>query len=134
MNGTQREPSPPYVEVSKEIDGQTYTAGFYPGFARVITVNGQTLYNQEDKEYGLLPYVLPPDTKEPASSSLLALSSTKGYRVTLQLDDAAHVLDHLEVVVRDPRGGVTGMSSDGGAGGDHWGVDNTPVLCPPMCG
>jgi hypothetical protein len=43
------------------------------------------------------------------------------------------VIDHVEVVLRDPRAGVAAMSSDGGAGGDTVTIDNQPVLCPPMC-
>ena len=133
MNGNTHRPAPsdPHKEVSAEIDGQRVTAGFYPGFARAITLNGVPVYNQ--KEHGPLPFVLPAGSKKPFGTSALEFSSTKGYRVTVHLDDPDHVVDHIEVVVRDPRAGVEAMSSDGGASGDTWGADNRPMICPPYC-
>ena len=130
-NGYRPEPSDPHMVVLAEVDGQRVTAGFYPGFARCITLNGVTVYNQ--KENGPLPFVLPPGSDKPISTSALEFSSTKGYRVTVHLDDPDHVIDHVEVVVRDPRAGVEARSADAGAGGDTWGADNRPMICPPYC-
>lgn len=131
MNGHRPDPSDPHKVVTADVDGHRVSAGFYPGFARSITLNGVTVYNQ--KEHGPHPFVLPAGSDKPFSTSALEFSSSKGYRVTVHLDDPDHVVDHIEVVLRDPRAGVEAMSADGGAGGDHWGADNTPTLCPPMC-
>jgi hypothetical protein len=135
MNGTppSRDPSPPHKVVTKDVDGQQFTAGFYPGFARSITVNGVSVYDQ--KADGPHPFVLPPEDPRPWPSSPVELSSSKGYRVVLHLSDPDHVIDHIELVLRDPASadaaarGVAAFQS----GGDHVTIDNTPVLCPPFC-
>ncbi|HKP76485.1 MAG TPA: hypothetical protein VJT67_13235 [Longimicrobiaceae bacterium] len=131
MSDYSLEPSDPRKEVTADVEGQRVTARFYPGFARAITLNGTQVYDQ--KADGPLPFVLPPGAEKPFSTSALEFSSTKGYRVTVTLDDPDHLIDRIEVVVRDPRAGVKAMMPDGGTGGDTWGADNTPVLCPPMC-
>ena len=124
------EPSDPHRMISAEVEGQKVTASFYPGFARAITLNGATVYDQ--KVDGPDPFVLPAGTEKPFSTSALEFTSSKGYRVTVQVDDPDHVVDYIEVVVRDPRGGVAAMQG-GGGGGDTWGANNTPTLCPPIC-
>jgi hypothetical protein len=125
-----REPSPPYKVVTREINGFEYTAGFYPGFARSIAVGGVSLYDQT--EAGPFPFNLP-DGEGPLPSSPLNISSSKGYCLTLWLDDSEHAIDSLEVVVRDPGksngGGVQGYED----GNDVWTFNNTPTLCPPFC-
>src|SRR3954471_23629647 len=108
MNGntSYREPSPPYLEVKKEIDGYEVSAGFYPGFVRAIEVNGVVLYEQ--KADGPYPFCLPAD-EPPLTSSVLTLSSSKGYRVPLNLD-STQSMDQLQLVLHPPRetkGGVT---------------------------
>lgn len=133
MNGMRPDPSDPHKVVTQDVDGHKFTAGFYPGFASSIAVNGVSLYNQKG-EGGIHPFVLPAGSDRPFSTSAVDLTSSKGHRVTIHLDDPDHVIDHVEVVLRDPRAGVAAMSADGGAGGgDTVTIDNQPVLCPPMC-
>lgn len=135
MNGNQHrpDPSPPHKVMKKRVGGHEFTAGFYPGFARSIQVNGESVYDQ--KTDGPHPFVLPSGSDKPWSTSALELTSTRGYRVVLHLDDPDHVIDHIEVVLRDPKangGGVVAFES--GGGGDVVTIENTPVLCPPHCG
>jgi hypothetical protein len=133
MNGdTRPEPSPSRKQVTKEVGGTEFTAAFYPGFAREIAVNGETLYDQ--KTDGPLPFVLPSGADKPWSSSTVQLTSGKGYVVMLQIDDPEHVVDHIEIVLRDPNA----KRSDKHvvayqAGGDRVTINNTPVICPPFC-
>jgi hypothetical protein len=135
MNGTppSRDPSPPHKVITKEVDGQQFTAGFYPGFARSITVNGVSVYDQ--KVDGPDPFVLPPEDPTPWPSSPVELSSTKGYRVVLHLSDPDHVIGQLELVLRDPKAadaaarGVAAFQS----GGDHVTIVNDAQTCPPNC-
>jgi hypothetical protein len=138
MNGdTPRpEPSPPHRVVRKDVDGHEFTAAFYPGFARSIRVNDVSVYDQ--KTDGPDPFVLPPGADRPFCSSAVQLASSKGYNVTLTIDDPEHAVDHIEVVLRTPAAG-----GDGSAGGgvrafatnppDRVVIDNTPVICPPFC-
>jgi hypothetical protein len=124
-----RDPSPPHKVVSKEIGGYEVSAGFYPGFVRAITVDGVSLYDQ--KSDGPMPFVLP-EGEGPWTSSALSLSSSKGYRVVLHLDDPNQAIDKLDLVLRPPRtegGGVVAHQE----GGDEWTIYNTTVLCPPYC-
>jgi hypothetical protein len=130
MNGntSDREPSPIFLEVKKEIGGYEVSAGFYPGFVRAIEVNGVSLYEQ--KADGPYPFYLPPEG--PLKSSVLTLSSSKGYRVELNLDSTPSI-DQLQLVLHPPTetkgGGVTAFQDDG----DRWGIFNTVVYCPPFC-
>lgn len=129
---TRPEPSPSYKQVTKDVDGTEFTAAFYPGFARVIAVNGETLYDQQAD--GPNPFVLPSGSDKPWSSSAVQLTSGKGYVVMLQIDDPEHVVDHIEIVLRDPKA----RHSDKRvvafqAGGDRVTINNTPVICPPYC-
>jgi len=136
MNGNDngREPSPAYLVVTKDVGGNVFTAGFYPGFAQSITLNGTNVYDQ--KEDGPYPFNLPPGEDKPWSSSAVSLSSSNGYRVVLFLDDPSHVIDEIVVRLRDPRSeealarGVVAFQ----AATDEVVIHNTPVLCPPMCG
>ena len=134
MNGdTPRPaPSPSNKRVTKNVGGQEFTAGFYPGFARRIEVNGEEVYDQERD--GPKPFVLPNGTDRPWSMSAVELSSGKGYTVTLYVDDPQHVVERVQVTLRTP-GGVTAASESGEGGGepDVVTVDNTPVYCPPFC-
>ena len=135
-NGHRPDPSPSHKKVKKAVGKHEFTAGFYPGFASSIAVNGVSVYDQ--KTDGPFPFVLPSGAEKPMSTSAIDLSSTRGYHVVLHLDDPDHVVDHIEVVLRDPGtngGGVQAMSADGGAddGGDTVTIDNTPVICPPFC-
>jgi hypothetical protein len=132
MNGDKQDrvASPTEWEVTKEIDGFEVTAAFYPGFARAIEVNGVSLYDQ--KADGPYPFNLP-DGQPLLTSSPLVFSSTRGYRVELQLNDLDHAIGRIELVLRPPtktEGGVVAFQVDGG---DRWAIDNTPVICPPFC-
>jgi hypothetical protein len=119
--------------VTKDVYGHEFTAGFYPGFASSITVNGVSVYNQ--KEDGPYPFVLPGTEDKPWSSSLLSLSSSKGYRVVISLDDPNHVIERMVLRLRDPRSeeslarSVVGFQDDA----DEVVIEETPVLCPPFC-
>ena len=124
-------PSPPYLVVTKDINGYEVSAGFYPGFARAIEVNGVSLYEQ--KADGYYPFCLPKG-EGPWTSSAMSLSSSKGYRVVLSLDDVGHAIDQIQLVLRPPSkstdgGGVTAFQEDG----DRWCIYNTVVYCPPVC-
>ena len=136
-NGQHRPaPSPSHKEMKKTVGKHEFTAGFYPGFASSITVNGESVYDQ--KTDGPDPFVLPNGSVKPLSTSALEFTSSRGYRVTVHLDDPDHCIDHIELVLRDPRlngGGVTAMSVDGGDDDevDTVTIVNTPVLCPPFC-
>jgi|tagenome__1003787_1003787.scaffolds.fasta_scaffold20979659_6 hypothetical protein len=136
MNGNDNtpEPSPSYKVVTKDVGGNVFTAGFYPGFARSIALNDTNVYDQ--KADGPYPFNLPLDNPVPWSSSAVVLSSSKGYRVVMCLDDPDHVIDQIVLRLRDPKSeealarGVVAFQ----AAGDVVVIDNTPVLCPPMCG
>lgn len=134
-NGHRPDPSPSHKEVKKAVGNHEFTAGFYPGFASSIKVNGVSVYDQ--KADGPNPFVLPSGSVRPMSTCAMELSSSRGYRVTLHLDDPDHCVDHIEVVMRDPKvngGGVKAMSDGGGDDEiDTVRIDNTPVLCPPFC-
>jgi hypothetical protein len=132
MNGDKldREPSPTQLVVTKEIDGYQVSAEFYPGFARAIDVNGVSLYEQ--KADGPFPFNLA-DGEGPLTSSAMTLSSSKGYRVVLNLDDSGQAIDQIQLVLRPSKpttgGGVTAFQDDG----DRWSIFNTVVYCPPFC-
>jgi hypothetical protein len=131
---TRPEPSPSYIQVTKDVDGTEFTAAFYPGFAREIAVNGETLYDQETD--GPNPFVLPSGADKPWSSSAVQLSSSdRGYVVMLQIDDPEHVVDHIEIVLRDPKARKRSDKKVVGfeAVGDRFTINNTPVICPPFC-
>lgn len=126
-NTSNREPSPIYLEVKKEINGYEVFAGFYPGFVRAIEVNGVSLYDQ--KADGPYPFYLPPEG--PLTSSVLTLSSSKGYKVELSLTSTPSI-DQLQLGLhppRDAKGGVTAFQDDD----DRWSIFNTVVYCPPFC-
>jgi hypothetical protein len=130
MNG--REPSPTHMVVKKNVNGHEVSAGFYPGFARSIAVDGEIVYEQ--KANGPFPFNLP-EGQGPWKSSPLILSSDKGYRVVLHLDDPHQAIDHVEIVLRPPKpetdgGGVTAYQDEA----DTWTIDNTVIYCPPFCG
>jgi hypothetical protein len=129
-----REPSPSYLVVTKDVGGDVFSAGFYPGFARSITLNGTSVYDQ--KADGPFPFNLPPDTSLPWASSAVVLSSSKGYRVVMCLDDPDHVIDQIVVRLRDPKSEEALARSVVAfqAPRDEVVIDNTPVICPPMCG
>ena len=127
------EPSPSHKKVNKNVGGHEFTAGFYPGFARSVTVNGETVYDQATD--GPNPFVLPNGSERPWSSSAVELSSGKGYSVLLYIDDPRHVVERIEVTLRTP-GGVGGYEGGGAAAGgdpDVVVIENTPVTCPPFC-
>lgn len=137
-NGQHRPaPSPSHKEMKKTVGNHEVSVGFYPGFASSITVNGESVYNQ--KTDGPDPFVLPNGSVKPLSTSALELASSRGYRVTVHLDDPDHCIDRIELVLRDPKlkgGGVIANSAEGGDGDgdvDTVTVINTPVLCPPFC-
>jgi hypothetical protein len=136
MNGTGSpplDPSPPYKVMTKEVGEHEFTAGFYPGFASSITVNGVSVYEQ--KADGPFPFVLPPGETRPYSSSSLNLSSTRGYRLALCLDDPNHVIVDITLRLRDPKSeesvarSVVAFQSDV----DEVVIRETPTLCPPFC-
>lgn len=131
-NGQRPPPSPPHKVVTRPVGGRPFTAGFYPGFAREIRVNGEVVYDQ--KTDGPDPFVLPPGSEKPWSTSSLDLTSTTGRRVSITIDDPDHVVAHLEIFLRDqpvesPGGGVQAHQG----GGDNVTVDNHPTICPPFC-
>lgn len=134
-NGHRPDPSNPHKVVTKSVGKHEFTAGLYPGFASAVKVNGVSVYEQ--REDGPHPFVLPSGSDRPFSTHALDLSSTRGYRVVLHVDDPDHVVDHIEVVLRDPKkngGGVNAFSDGGGDDDiDTVSIDNTPMLCPPMC-
>jgi len=122
--------------VRKTLGEHEFTAAFYPGFARSIRVNDESVYDQTVD--GPDPFVLPPGSDKPFSSSAVQLASSKGYNVTLTIDDPEHAVDHIEVILRTPTvrddaqaaGGVTAFST---SPPDRVTIDNTPVICPPFC-
>ena len=134
-NGHRPDPSPAHREVKKAVGSHEFTAGFYPGFASSIKVNGVSVYEQ--KTDGPHPFVLPSGSVRPMSTCAVDLCSSRGYRVTLHLDDPDHCIDHIEVFLRDPKkngGGVTAMSEGGPSDdGDTVTIENRAVTCPPLC-
>ncbi|HET7462822.1 MAG TPA: hypothetical protein VFJ82_16330 [Longimicrobium sp.] len=107
-----------------------YDVSFYAGFASSVTVNETELYRQPADE----TFVLPAGTSRPWSSHAVEIRSSKGYTVVLHIDDPAHVVDRIELYLRDPgtepkpRGGIAAQQA-----GDKVVVDNTPTVCPPVC-
>jgi hypothetical protein len=126
------EPSQSHKKVTKNVGGHEFTAGFYPGFARSVVVNGESVYDQATD--GPNPFVLPNGSERPWSSSAVELSSGKGYSVLLYIDDPRHVVERIEVTLRTP-GGVGAFEGGGAASGepDVVVIENTPVICPPFC-
>src|SRR5687768_18410802 len=96
------EPSPSHKKVKKNVGGHEFEAGFYPGFARSVVVNGESVYNQAID--GPNPFVLPNGSERPWSSSAVELTSGKGYSVLLYIDDPRHVVERIEVTLRTPGG------------------------------
>lgn len=136
MNGTESrpDPSPPHKVVKKGVGDHEFTAGFYPGFARSITVNGVNVYNQ--KEDGPFPFVLPSGEDKPWHSSVIDLSSTKGYHLVLHLDDPDHVVERVVLHLRHPDSNdavARSVAAFQGGDGDEVAIDETPVICPPFC-
>ena len=135
MNGNKRPPpSPDTKKVTKKVGGQDFTADFYPGYARAITVNGEQIYNQ--KTDGPDPFVLPePDTK-PKKQFKINLASTLGYNVTFTIDDPDHCLGDITLVLRPPAtssGAANGVVSGFQDPSDTVVIFNTPTVCPPSC-
>jgi hypothetical protein len=132
-NDFRPEPSPTYLVMKKEVDGHEFTAGFYPGFARSIDVNGVSVYEQ--KADGPYPFVLASGSTLPWSTSAVELTSDKGYVVTLHIDDPEHVVEQVVLRLRDPatpKAGAGGVAAFQG-GSDLVTINETPVLCPPFC-
>ncbi|HEX8905675.1 MAG TPA: hypothetical protein VF771_12565 [Longimicrobiaceae bacterium] len=134
MNGTttRPDPSPSHKVVKKNVGRHEFTAGFYPGFARTITVNGDDVYDQERD--GPYPFVLPNGDEKPWKKSEIEISSTKGYSFTITVDDPDHVIDKIEVTMKaSAGGGVVAYSGDTEPDPDTITVSNTALLCPPNC-
>jgi hypothetical protein len=120
-------PSDPNGKAQGKVDGCDYQVAFYPGFASAISVNGTPLYKQSGS------FVLPSGTTRPWSSHAVEISCpTHGYTLVVHLDDPQHVVDRIELVLRDPNtgngGGVTAQQS-----GTKVTVDNAAATCPPVC-
>jgi hypothetical protein len=127
-----RDPSPDRHVAKKNFGRHEFTAGFYPGFARSILVNGEEVYDQE--KHGPCPFVLPHGQDKPLGSCAIELSSTKGYAFVLHVEDPDHVVDKIEITLKPKAGGgVTAFSDDGGGTPDKITVNNTALLCPPNC-
>lgn len=136
-------PSDPRKKVCQDVDGCEVSAEFYPGFASRIQVNGVQLYLQSQD--GPDPFVLPEPEAKPDPRSVTVISSTRGYTVTITLDDPDHVVDSIEMVMRDPRapesiarrvgasGSAGGVAAFQSGGPDKVTIVNTPTLCPPNC-
>jgi hypothetical protein len=131
---TRPPPSPSTKTVKKPVGGYDFTTSFYPGFARRIEVNGEVVYDQ--KADGPCPFVLPDGSFEPWSLSSVELGSTKGYKMTLYIDDPGHVVEQVVLRLRP------GAKDDGARSvvayqaveGDEVVIYETPVICPPWCG
>ena len=124
-------PSNPHGTARGKSGEHEYHLSFYPGFASGISVNGTDIYRQRKGEF----FVLPAGTERPWSSHAVEIKSpTKGYTVVLHVDDPDHVVDRIEVRLRDPG---TGPKAGGGViaaqAGDTVVIDNTPTVCPPVC-
>ena len=134
------EPSKPDVHVEK--DG--YSASFYGGFVRQLTVRKGTtetvLYRQEGIFY------LPPGWDKPWPSSTLHFTRPDGARISLQIENPGEQIGRIEIHLKDkstpPLAAVreSGMSTLGEdppppEDGDDTVliVEDGPVLCPPMC-
>ncbi len=134
MNGATktRDPSPDRHVAKKSIGRHEFTAGFYPGFARSILVNGEEVYDQQ--KHGPYPFVLPHGEDKPLGSCAIELSSTKGYSFVLHVEDPDHVVDKIEITLKPKAGGgVMAFTDDTSEGPDTITVNNTALLCPPNC-
>jgi hypothetical protein len=144
MSHHRPHPSHPHRMAIGKAGEHEYQVGFYPGFASRIRVNGEDLYRQAEGE----AFVLPSGATRPWSSHAVELTSrTKGYTVVLHVDDPQHVVEKIVVKLRDPAphehfdqargrvgGGVKAHQGGPGGAGDTVEIDNTPTICPPMCG
>lgn len=118
-------PSPSRDE--REVDG--YYASFYPGFVRRLAVRQaerETVIYEQEK-----PFVLPAGETEPWPCSVLHFSGgAAGRDIRLQVDDPHRQIARIEVVFKkagdEQRSGV-------GEDGETLVLNETPLLCPPMC-
>jgi hypothetical protein len=122
----QKHPPSPSRE-EREVDG--YRAAFYPGFVRKLTVRdggAETLiYEQDDKK----PFFLPAGAERPWTSSTLEFSGGPGKRdIRFLLEDPHLQIARIEIVFKSADG-----ERSGGGDGERLVVENTAVLCPPIC-
>ncbi|HET7232084.1 MAG TPA: hypothetical protein VFJ16_18905 [Longimicrobium sp.] len=125
-------PSNPHGTARGKSGDHEYHLSFYPGFASGISVNGTDIYRQGKDDR----FVLPAGTERPWSSHAVEIKSpTKGYTVVLHVDDPDHVVDRIEMRLRDP-----GTQASAGGGvfaaqqtGDTVVIDNSAMTCPPNC-
>ncbi len=122
----QKHPPSPSRDV-REVDG--YRASFYPGFVRRLAVReaeGEIVIYEQEK-----PFVLPAGATEPWPCSVLHFSGGAGRRdIRLQIDDPHRQIARIEVVFKR---GTEERSGDGGEDGETLVLNETPLLCPPMC-
>ena len=123
-------PSPSRVEVS--VDG--YTAAFYPGFVRDVTVQREgtavNLYTQAG------PFVLPAGAVLPWASSEFEFSGGPNARdFSLVINDPLHEIASIEIRLK-PKGtqlGIGPAALPEGGEEETVTVGDVVVLCPPMC-
>jgi hypothetical protein len=108
-------------------DNGGYRCCFYGGWLRKASIqrNGETVvvYEQSARE----PYVLPAGADAPLTLTQVEFSGDDLPRFTVVLDDPDHVVERIEVVLKE-----SGIPS---VGDDEPRViyENTPIICPPDC-
>ena len=120
-------------------DADGYHACFYPGFVRRLAVvrDGRetVVYEQDPKQ----PFVLPAGETEPWPSCGLEFSGgPDGRKLRLELYDPQREVERIEIVLRKKGASRTEGWDDGdgegcGDGSERIVIDETPLICPPIC-
>ena len=143
---TTRVPSETRATRNGQIDGKSYDVTFYPGWvSRVAVRRGDEpeteIYNQtseKEKDRNLNPFNLPEgQDKRPETCAVEFAGGPAGKAWGLEIHDPHDAIARIEVTLK------TSATGENGAGGVYAMqntepvvivLDDTAVLCPPMCG
>ncbi|HEX5725720.1 MAG TPA: hypothetical protein VFX98_09670 [Longimicrobiaceae bacterium] len=134
-----RPPGLPASNPTQVVAQQGYTATFYPGFVRTLSVTPAgsepvVLYDQSGS------FVLPVGALEPYTSSVVEFAGgPQQRRLVLRVDDPRREVAAIAVYLKPPgwRDNPPAEPPDppvpAGAGEEVLLIRDTPFLCPPIC-